>query len=369
MGLFIATVISTTLAGAEWMTGNFFLFVAKPLGLQDFLNGFQYSIPFLASLTFHEFGHYFAAKYYKIKVTLPYYIPIWLSGLSSIGTMGAFISLKERPVSRKQFFDIGIAGPLAGFVIAIIVLCYGFTHLPAAEHIYSIHPDYQKYGLNYATEVYKNLEGQIYIGDNLLFMFFKKYVASNAALVPNAFEIMHYPYLFAGYLALFFTALNLIPIGQLDGGHILYGLIGKKWHDKISPVLLGAMAFYGGLGIFKIEDFEFLHVTEYLRKIAPLLFYIYFLKICFSRIAPDTYLDWILALAVAIGQLLCIQLFPGLLGYSGFLPFVFLLGRFLGVYHPEVVDNEPLDTKRQILGWLSLVIFVLCFSPAPFVVY
>jgi membrane-associated protease RseP (regulator of RpoE activity) len=365
--LFGLTVVSTTLAGAEWMTGNFFLFVDKPLGFSHFLNGLHYSIPFLLALTFHEFGHYFAAKYYQIKVTLPYYIPIWLSGLSSIGTMGAFIKLQERPQTRQQYFDIGIAGPLAGFVVALVILWYGFTHLPAPEYIFSIHPEYQKYGLNYANHVYQSLEGQITIGNNLLFQFFKSYVATG--VVPNPHEIMHYPYLFAGYLTLFFTSLNLIPIGQLDGGHILYGLIGKKSHDKVSVILLIALVFYGGLGIFKIEDFQFLHFSEYLQKIFPLLLYVYFLKLTFSKIYPETKIDWILALSVTILQLILNKILPNFLGNSAFLLFALLLGRILGVYHPPALqDDSPLSLPRKILGWFTLLIFVLCFSPNPFIV-
>jgi membrane-associated protease RseP (regulator of RpoE activity) len=368
IGLFIATILSTTLAGAEWMRGNLFLFVKNPLGWTDFLAGFNYSIPFLLALTFHEFGHFFAAKYYAIKVSLPYYIPIWLSGLSSFGTMGAFIRLEDRPKSRKQYFDIGIAGPLAGFVVAILVLWYGFTHLPPADFIYTIHPEYKALGANYAEKAYQNLKGQINIGDNLIFWFFKNFVA-DPSLIPNGYEIMHFPYLMAGYLALFFTALNLIPIGQLDGGHILYGLIGKRLHNIVSPVLLVIFAFYSGLGIFTINDFQYLHFSEYIEKLAYFTFYIFFLKICFSRIVPDSYFDWILALGLAVFQLIISQLFPSFIGYSGFLPFIFLLGRFLGVYHPDVEEDKPLDFKRKLLGWLSLIIFILCFSPQPFVMY
>lgn len=366
--LFLITIISTTLAGAEWMTGRSFLFVENPLGWNDFLKGFNYSIPFLLALTFHEFGHYFTAKYYSVKASLPYYIPFWLSGMMGFGTMGAFIRLNDRPKSRKQYFDIGIAGPLAGFVVAILVLWYGFTHLPPADYVFTVHPEYKAFGANYAEKVYENLAGQIYIGDNLIFWFFKTYIAE-PSLVPNQYELMHYPYLMAGYLALFFTALNLIPIGQLDGGHILYGLIGKQLNNIISPTLLVIFAFYGGLGIFSIHDFQFLHFSEYLEKLWPFVLYIIFLKICFSRILEESYLDWILALGVPILQLISTQLFPNFIGYSGFLPFLFLLGRFLGVYHPDVVDDRPLDFNRKLLGWLSLVIFILCFSPKPFVVY
>ncbi len=367
LGLFILTIIATTLAGAEWSKGHYFLFDKNPLGWSDFLYGFNYSIPFLLALTFHEFGHYFAAKYYSIKVSLPYYIPFWLSGLMSIGTMGAFIRLLVRPKSRKQYFDIGIAGPLAGFVVALFVLWYGFTHLPSIDYLYAIHPDYKAFGANYESTVYKNLKDQVKIGDNLIFLFFKTYIAE-PSLVPNAFEIMHYPYLFAGYLALFFTSLNLIPIGQLDGGHILYSLLGKKLHNIISPVLLIIFAFYSGLGIFHISDFQFLHWNEYFQKMGWLVVYIIFLKICFSKLITDSHLDWILALGIPILQLISSELFPSFIGYSGFLTFLFVLGRFLGVYHPDVEIDEPLNIYRKLLGWLTLLIFILCFSPAPFVV-
>jgi membrane-associated protease RseP (regulator of RpoE activity) len=368
IGLFLLTIITTTLAGAEWTTGKSFIFGEVTLGISDFVNGFNYSFPFLLALTFHEFGHYFLAKYHSVKTSLPYYIPIWISGMSGFGTMGAFIKLMDRPKSRKQYFDIGIAGPLAGFVVAILVLWYGFTHLPASDYIYSIHPEYKALGPDYAKTAYQNLSGQIKIGDNLIFWLFKTYVA-DPTLMPNEYEIMHYPYLMAGYLSLFFTALNLIPIGQLDGGHILYGLIGKRLNNKVSPILLIAFAFYAGLGIFKISDFQFLHISEYLEMLGKFMFYVIVLKLSFSKILPDSHYDWIIALSIAILQLICIQLAPNFYGYSGFMPFIFVLGRFLGVYHPDVEEDTPLDFKRKVMGWLTLIIFILCFSPAPFIVY
>jgi membrane-associated protease RseP (regulator of RpoE activity) len=245
--LFIVTVITTTMAGAEWMFGNIFSFVydfayflmgsdaakaevpeaAKALGWPQFVQGFHFSIPFLVILTIHEFGHYFVARMHQVKVTLPYYIPFWFGISNSIGTMGAFIRIKSIVRSRLVFFDIGIAGPLAGFIAALVVLWYGFTHLPPPEYIFTIHPEYARYGLSYPQFVYENSAGNIALGDNILFWLFKTYIADPARL-PHTYEMIHYPYIFAGYLALFFTSLNLIPIGQLDGGHILYGLIGKK---------------------------------------------------------------------------------------------------------------------------------------------
>src|SRR6185436_15295388 len=120
-----------------------------------------------------------------------------------------------------QIFDIGIAGPLAGFVVAFAILWYGFATLPPPEYIFQFHPSYEQYGLDYANFVYRPEfmpEGTVdlVMGKNLLFMFFEKFVA-DPTRVPNPHEIMHYPYLLAGFWALVFTGINLLPIGQLDG--------------------------------------------------------------------------------------------------------------------------------------------------------
>jgi len=140
----------------------------------DFTAGFAFSIPFLSFLTLHEFGHYFVARYNKIKTTLPYYLPFWLGFLPapSIGSFGAVIQIKQQIQSRRQYFDIGIAGPIAGFVAGLIILFYGFTHLPPAEYIFEIHPEYQQYGLDYAEYTYGSAredQGLAFVmGSNLL---------------------------------------------------------------------------------------------------------------------------------------------------------------------------------------------------------
>ncbi len=375
-GLFVLTLITTTLAGAEWMFGRVFIPIegTKPLGWPEFWAGMNYSIPFLAILTVHEFGHYFVAKANHVRVTLPFYIPVWLGLGQSIGTFGAFIRIKDVINSRRKYFDIGLAGPLAGFALTVVVLWYGFTHLPPPEYIFTIHPEYQKYGLKYAEHVYKNLpEGSaIALGDNLLFWFFKTYVADPVRL-PNPYELTHYPYLLAGYLALFFTSLNLIPIGQLDGGHILYALVGRRQFGWIAPTLFIGFAFYAGLGLFRIEDFargqgiaDKLANPEFLNQLWHLGLYAFVLYLAFYRINETAITAILIALSVIVGQFLLTYLMPAWTGYPGFLFFAFILGRFLGVYHPETEQEEPLDTKRQILGWLALVIFVICFSPKPF---
>ena len=365
--LFIATLITTTLSGAEWMFGRFFVNTDTPLGWEHFWQGFWFSIPFLGILTAHEFGHYFMAKYHQVKVTLPYYIPMWFGVGQGIGTLGAFIKIEEIIRSRKKYFDIGIAGPLAGFVVAIALLWYGFANLPTLDYVFKIHPEYKKYGMGFARIVYnRDMSGNIVLGDNILFWFFKTYVADPSRL-PSQFEMMHYPFLLAGYLSLFFTSLNLIPIGQLDGGHVLYGLVGDKATRIINPVLFWIFMAYAGLGYFKPDEFMIADNGEFMLKLASLAFYIFFMHLCFSQISENPLTSWTLALSVVSMQLVGSFFVPTIEGYSGFLAFGFLLGRVLGIYHPPTDDTEPLDWKRKALGWFALVVFVLCFSPKPFI--
>ncbi len=384
-GLFLITVITTTMAGAEWMYGRLFIPFAgmKTLGWSEFVDGFQFSVPFLAILTVHEFGHYFTARANHVRVSLPYYIPLWLGIGQSIGTLGAFIRIQDFINSRRKYFDIGIAGPLAGFVLALVVLWYAFTHLPPPEFIFTIHPEYKKWGLDYGLYAYKNLPegGAVGLGDNLLFSFFKTYVA-DPARVPHPYEMIHYPYLLAGYLALFFTSLNLIPIGQLDGGHILYGLIGRKQLQWISPALFIAFAFYAGLGVYKPSDFAVPTDEAFFSELGYFALYIGFLYLAFSRISENTSSSetqpeqtgnprmtaLLITLSVVAAQLVVSWVRPDIEGYSGFLAFVFVLGRLLGIHHPETQLDEPLDAKRQILGWIALIVFILCFSPRPFLI-
>jgi Zn-dependent protease len=371
--LFIATVITTTLSGTEWIFGHPFVYITDNLKWEyltwaHFVQGFWFSVPFLTILTVHEFGHYFVAKAHQVKVTLPFYIPLWGIG-QTIGTLGAFIKIEEVIKSRKKYFDIGIAGPLAGFFVAVGVLWYGFANLPTLDYIFKIHPEYQKFGLGFARVVYanKNFSGSILLGDNLLFNFFKTYIADPQRLPPPQ-EMMHYPFILAGYLALFFTSLNLIPIGQLDGGHILYGLIGDRASRIVSPVLFWIFVVYAGLGFFKPTDFTTNNDDVFFEQLGYLVLYIVFLQMCFSRISDNTLTSWTLGLSVVVFQLVLSYCLPTIEGYAGFLPFMFLLGRFLGVYHPPTDDVAPLSWQRQALGWFALVVFVLCFSPKPFLI-
>src|SRR5690606_26951053 len=236
VGLFIVTFVSTTFAGSEWVYGRSIWFTPD-YSWSDFLSGMEYSIPFLVILTVHEFGHYFTAMYHRIKSSLPYYLPIPpLPFLPfSFGTLGAVIRLRQRVFSKKQNFDIGLSGPLAGFIVALGILFYGFLTLPEPEYIFTVHPEYEQYGLDYADHVYQDQSKviDVVIGKNLLFLFFEHYVADPERM-PNPHEIMHYPVIFAGFLSLLFTFMNLLPVGQLDGGHIAYGLFGFRRHRIIA---------------------------------------------------------------------------------------------------------------------------------------
>ena len=363
LGLFITTFITTTIAGVEWIYGKSLMASDYTwiFTWQDFLNGMQFSVPFLLILTVHEFGHYFMAKFHKVKVSLPYYIPFPPMILPlSFGTFGAVIRIRQKVYSKKQNFDIGLAGPLAGFIVALIVLYYGFTHLPEPEYVFQFHPDYKAYGLNYADFVYENPKERaidVFVGKNLLFLFFENYVA-DPSRVPNPHEIMHYPIILAGFFALIFTFLNLLPIGQLDGGHVAYGLFGFKKHRIIASVVFIALLFYAGIGVVTPRD----DPESLLYWVPGGIAFLYFAISGLGLPKRDTLMYALLMFAILF---VISWLFPTWKGYPGWLLFGFLIGRFIGIQHPPSEIEEPLDLKRIILGWLSLVIFIICFAPAP----
>ncbi len=359
-GLFILTLISTTLGGAEWTFGKSIF--SPGFSWSDFQSGLPYSVSFLGILTIHEFGHYFTAMYYRIKASLPYYIPLpWF--IFPLGTMGAIIRIKGHVSSKQQHFDIGIAGPLAGFVVAMGVLWYGFTHLPPPEYIFQIHPEYAKYGLDYANFVYRPEFMQksggidISIGKNIIFSFFENFVADPSRL-PNAHEIMHYPFLFAGFLSLVFTSINLLPIGQLDGGHVLYGLVGYQLHRIIASVIFIAFLFFSVLGLLSPTEPQ----AELLWEIPLLIGFIY---MCLTGLKWSWKNTLMTAVILFTVQYLLKIIFPGVSGYSTWTPFAFIIGRFIGIPHPPSEIEDPLSRGRIILGCIALIIFVLCFAPNP----
>ncbi|MGE5806332.1 MAG: site-2 protease family protein, partial [Ignavibacteria bacterium] len=138
IGLFLITFLTTTIAGAEWTTGR----IGEFHNWQYYLVGLPYSFAILFVITCHEFGHYFAAKYHRVVATLPYYIPFPpIPIFLNFGTMGAVIRTKSIVPNRNAMFDIGAAGPIAGFIACLIVLVYGFLNVPGTDYILKIHPD------------------------------------------------------------------------------------------------------------------------------------------------------------------------------------------------------------------------------------
>ena len=366
VALFVTTFITTTLAGAQWAHSRS-IFMAD-FSWSDFESGLSFSVPLLAILTVHEFGHYFLAMYHKVKASLPYYIPFPPIPYFPVnfGTMGAVIRLRSKPVTNVQNFDIGIAGPLAGFILALVIMFYGFRTLPPPEYIFQFHPEYEQYGRDYADVVYSpeylREQGAIVdvtFGANLLFWIFEK-VAADPERVPNSRELMHYPVLFACYLAIFFTCLNLLPIGQLDGGHVVYGLFGYRVHRAVATVSFLALIFYAGLGLQYIDPS--LPQKDLLIGIAG---YLLFLFMSFKGLGLSAQATLMYVLLMFALQFSLTVYVPGIRGYEGWLLFAFVLGRFIGIEHPPSEIEQPLDMPRVLLGWFALLMFALCFSPAP----
>lgn len=359
LGLFVVTFVTTTLAGSEWVHGKSVL--VPGYGWADFLSGMSYSIPFLVILSAHEFGHYFTAIHYRVRTTLPYYIPLPPFPFM-FGTLGAIIRLKSRVPTKQQNFDIGVAGPIAGFVVALGVLWYGFATLPPPEYIFQFHPEYAQFGLDYAQHVYgpehlKEGTVDVLLGKNVLFMFFERWVA-DPVRIPNIHEMIHYPFLFAGFLSLVFTSINLLPIGQLDGGHVLYGLLGYRGHKVVATVTYIGFLLYAGVG----------YLTFFGPNQDPpwqIGLYFGFLYLCLMGLKLTWQDTLMYTTAIFTAQFVLAWLFPSVHGYSGWLLFIYLISRFVGITHPPSEIEAPLTGERKIVGWIALAIFLVCLTPAP----
>ena len=278
--LFVATVLSVFVAGsmqtypAGWDVSVWGV-------LRNLPSGWSFAVPLMAILLSHEFGHYFAARYHRVPASLPFFIP--LPVLSPFGTMGAVISMPERIRSRNALLDIGAAGPLAGLVVAIVVLCLGLAE----------------------SEIIKPSGGMLE-GQSLLYWGVKRLVLGP---LPAGHDVMLSPMAFAGWAGLLVTVLNLIPIGQLDGGHICYALFGPT-QDRVARVVHYAL---------------------------PLVFLYNYIR--FGRIEPGiVWLVW----------------------------FVLLAGmtRATGGNHPPTEPGE-LSKGRRSVAVACMLIFVLLFMPTP----
>jgi membrane-associated protease RseP (regulator of RpoE activity) len=289
-----------------------------------------------------------------VRTSLPYYIPFPLG----LGTFGAVIRIRDRVFSRREFFDIGLAGPLAGVLVAIPLLIYGFTHLPPLDYLFSHHPEYARFGADYGRYVYQGngMQG-VTIARPLLYQLLEMAFADPARL-PHPNELMHYPLLLAGSLALFFTAFNLLPLGQFDGGHILYGLLGHRRYNRLALLLFIGFIFYAGLGLFSLSADR----DTWLYG-APV--YALYLWLVFRRVLRTPRQGLLLAAAVWAAQMACTLAVPGIEGNPGWLLIGLLLGRFTGIFHPSAPDERPLSFGRKVMGWVMVAIFVLCFTPSP----
>lgn len=243
--------------------------------------GLKFSVSLLAILTAHEAGHYVACRLYKVDATLPYFIPL-PPLLGPAGTLGAFIKIVSPLPSRRATFDIGVAGPIAGFLALVPVAVIGILTMQQQQA--PIAGDAREAGLYFSEPLFLQLLARL-LGVNTDFGVFN-------------------PFLAAAWVGLLVTSLNLIPSGQLDGGHAVYAIFGKRAHS-----LTGKLAFAAMIAI----------------------------SVC----------GWIFYSSP-----------------SGIL-FTVFLGVMLKIKHPEPVDRTPLDSPRIAVAVLTLLIFVLCFVPFP----
>ncbi len=210
--LFIATFFTTTFAGTLMEAGPTASF------LSQLHKGLPFSVTLLTILLFHEFGHYFMARKHRVDATLPYFIP----APSIIGTFGAVIKMRSPLHSKRALLDIGAAGPLAGVVVAIPAIVIGLQ-LSEIRPITGTH-------------------GGISLGSSLLFSFLARI---SVGVVPDNYDIFLHPIAFAGWIGTLVTMLNLLPVGQLDGGHIAYAVLGKHIHRLASYIILPLLFVLG----------------------------------------------------------------------------------------------------------------------------
>jgi len=254
-------LVRETAAGHYW-----------PLG-----GGLLLAVTLLLILGAHEFGHYFACRYYGVRATLPFFIPAPPFPLTPFGTFGAVIKMKEPIRSRRALFDIGIAGPLAGFVLALPAALVGLLIAKAA-------PDAVPHGVPV-------------FNDPLLFILITKLFRLPAATEWN-------PIYWAAWAALLVTSLNLFPVGQLDGGHVVYALAGPRLHNIISRIVFALVAVLAILSVVLYSS--------------PI---------------------WIL--------------------------WTLVLGFLLRVGHPPTYVDEPLGRGRIALAVAAALVFLACFMPFP----
>lgn len=227
--LFLITFATTTLAGAlqkgaypvTSLSALVFGILAHPEAL---VQGLPFAVPLMLILLCHEMGHYLFARKHGVRASLPYFLPAPPFPLLPIGTFGAFIRMRSVPTDRRTLFDIGAAGPWGGVLVAIPAVIIGL----ALSEVRPLNP----------------LEGGLYLGDSFLFSLLTRLVLGVSG---NNVNIELHPIALAGWFGLFVTFLNLLPVGQLDGGHVTYALFGR-FHRWISRGFLAVIFFLGFQG-------------------------------------------------------------------------------------------------------------------------
>lgn len=293
--LFAATVVCVFHAGALLVDSShpYFRGFLEPSFL---VRGAWFAVPLLSILLTHEFGHYFAARYHRVPASLPYFIPLPIGA----GTLGAVIAMHDRIRSRNALFDIGASGPLAGLVVALPVLAWGLTQ---------------------SEVVALGTTGYAQEGQSLLYLVMKWLVVGP---IPAGHDVNLHPTAYAGWFGLLVTMINLVPWGQLDGGHIAFALFGERWHTAARWLRRGLLLlFLGNLVRF---------VTPVLLGDSPMGL--------FTAVMNSTFwLMWFIVLGV--------------------------IGRFSGGADHPPVEPGPLHPLRRVLAWGCLVLFVLLFMPTP----
>ena len=245
---FLATLLSVLFTGAVFESNLpesvTFGVLAKD-ALIHIWRGAPFAISLLSILLAHEFGHYLMGRYHKTKVTLPFFLPLPYP-LSILGTLGAFIQMKERPKNKRVLFDIGIAGPLAGLVVAIPVLLYGLSlsELAPLSGTGMLEGNSILYLLSKYVVFGKWLPEPISYQGLPPFLYWLRYLFTSFPSPLGGLDVQVHNIAWAGWAGLLVTSLNLIPMGTLDGGHILYSVFGKK-ASKIAPFIFAALILLG----------------------------------------------------------------------------------------------------------------------------
>ncbi len=323
--LFALTFITCMMAGTQWSNKNY-------LEVTNWSYGITYAILILTFLSFHEFGHYFASKSHKINTSLPYYIPFPVPIVLNFGTFGAIIRMRQPIPNRESLFDIGIAGPISGYIVSLIFLIIGIINLPSQNAIFAIHPEY-------ITQFHSTIpDTGLHFGDTLLYHFLLKLLVPTGKFIPPMNEIYHFPFLNVGWFGLFVTTMNLLPIGQFDGGHILYAMFGSKIHYRVARITMWILVILGAIGSIN-EVYMFLQDNYN------------------STIMQNIQAFLVPRIAILYQHFPILQEF-----WSGWLVWG-LIGKFVvKLKHPSALDDTPISKNRMLLGWFAAFMLISSFS-------